>query len=139
MDSSVDIWVDLQNHHRKRRDHTISTPTACTPYFAYSTPEYFGSTNHLVSVPSDRIQFLLQRDYPDIEAMFTHTPGWFHEVAVAIMAALEIDLEHITIGNVWHVFSRMLPSIQLHFQQHEYPELSPQRSEESQASEEGED
>ena len=71
--------------------------------------------------------------------MFTHTPGWFHEVAVAIMAALEIDLEHITIGNVWHVFSRMLPSIQLHFQKQEYPDLSPQCSEESQASEEGED
>ncbi|KNZ61001.1 hypothetical protein VP01_1467g4, partial [Puccinia sorghi] len=78
--------------------------------------------------------FFLQHDYPEIEAMFTHTPEWFHEVAVAIMAALEINSEHITIGNVWHVFSCMLPSIQLHFQQHEYPDLSPQHSEEIQAS-----
>ncbi|KNZ50645.1 hypothetical protein VP01_4316g1, partial [Puccinia sorghi] len=78
--------------------------------------------------------FLLQRDYPDIEAMFTHTPDCFHEVAVAIMAALEINSEHITIGNFWHIFSSMLPSIQLHFQHHEYPDLSPQHSEEIQAS-----
>ncbi|KNZ45524.1 hypothetical protein VP01_8022g1, partial [Puccinia sorghi] len=25
------------------------------------------------------------RDYPDIEAIFTHTPDWFHEISVAIM------------------------------------------------------
>ncbi|KNZ54721.1 hypothetical protein VP01_2874g5 [Puccinia sorghi] len=93
--SSMKIWADLQNNHQKRRDHNVSTPTACTPYFAY--------------ISSDCIQFLLQREYPEIEKMFTHTPDWFHEVAVAIMGALESNSEHITIGNFWHVFSYMLP------------------------------
>ncbi|KNZ43857.1 hypothetical protein VP01_9791g1 [Puccinia sorghi] len=99
--SRADIWVDLQTNHQKRRDHTISTSTACTPYFTY--------------IPSDCIQSLLQRGYPDIEAMFPHTPDWFHEVEVAIIAALEINSEYITIVIVWHVFPCMLPSIQLHF------------------------
>ncbi|KAA1109750.1 hypothetical protein PGTUg99_033777 [Puccinia graminis f. sp. tritici] len=126
----VDVWVDLQNHSRKRRDHSISTPTACTPDFAYSTPEAFKSTDQLVRVPPKHVQLLLHHEYPDIERMFTHTPGWFHEVATAIMAAFSITFDHITVGNVWFVFSKMLPSVQHHFNEHGLPSLSLDSSEE---------
>ena len=102
----------------------ISTPTACTPNFSYSTPEAFGSTDQLVPILSQNIQSHLQANYQEIDQMFTHTPGWFHEVAIAIMDALEITNDQITIGNVWHVFSQMLPSIQQHFSQHGIPGLS---------------
>ncbi|KAA1103284.1 hypothetical protein PGT21_012718 [Puccinia graminis f. sp. tritici] len=96
----VDVWVDLQNHSQKQQDHSISTPTACTPDFAYSTPEAFKSTDQLVRVPPEHVQSLLNHKYPDIERMFTHTPAWFHEVATAIMAAFSITFDQITVGNV---------------------------------------
>ncbi|KAA1115085.1 hypothetical protein PGT21_031161 [Puccinia graminis f. sp. tritici] len=135
--SSVNIWVDLQNHSRKRRDHSISTPTACTPDFSYSTPEAFGSTDQLVPIPSEHIQSLLHHEYPNIDRMFTHTPGWFHEVATGIMAAFQINFEDITIGNVWFFFSRMLPSIQHHFSQHGLPTFSLETFEEDQDTPDG--
>ncbi|EFP74484.2 uncharacterized protein PGTG_00440 [Puccinia graminis f. sp. tritici CRL 75-36-700-3] len=133
----VNIWVDLQNHSRKRRDHSISTPTACTPDFSYSTPEAFGSTDQLVPIPSEHIQSPLHHEYPNIDRMFTHTPGWFHEVATGIMAAFQINFEDITIGNVWFFFSRMLPSIQHHFSQHGLPTFSLETFEEDQDTPDG--
>ncbi|KAI7963048.1 hypothetical protein MJO28_001142 [Puccinia striiformis f. sp. tritici] len=49
--SSVDGWVDSYNHYRKRRDHLTSLPTSVTHEFAYSNPEYFGTTNQLLPIP----------------------------------------------------------------------------------------
>ncbi|KAH9466240.1 hypothetical protein Pst134EB_001299 [Puccinia striiformis f. sp. tritici] len=57
--SSVDGWVDSYNHYRKRRDHLTSLPTSVTHEFAYSNPEYFGTTNQLLPIPVDRINATL--------------------------------------------------------------------------------
>jgi hypothetical protein len=64
--------------------------------------------------------------------MFTHTPGWFHEVATGIMDAFSITFDQITVwvGNVCFVFSKMLPIVQHHFSQHGLPSLSLESSEE---------
>jgi hypothetical protein len=59
---SVDRWVSLQNNSRKRRDHRISLPTACTPEFLYGTPESFDTTDQLLHIPANDIEGLLQQD-----------------------------------------------------------------------------
>ncbi|KNZ48686.1 hypothetical protein VP01_548g5 [Puccinia sorghi] len=64
---------------------------------------------HNLHTVLQNILLLLQCEYPDIEAIFTHTPGMFHEVS--------------------HVFPCILPIIQLNFQEHEYTDLSLQHSE----------
>ncbi|POW10701.1 hypothetical protein PSTT_05918 [Puccinia striiformis] len=83
--SSANIWVDLNNHARKRKDKTISLPTGCTPDFSYSTPEAFHTVDQLVPVDTEYIQRLLHDNYPNIDDMFTHTPPWFHSIASSIM------------------------------------------------------
>jgi hypothetical protein len=120
---SANIWVDLNNNARKRRDNTISQPTGCAPDFSYSTPESFGTVDQLVPVDRQRVTMLLQEDYPDIESMFTHTPPWFHQKACEIMARLGIQFHQITVGNVWDVFHHMIPHIQEHFSQFPPPLL----------------
>ncbi|KAA1069824.1 hypothetical protein PGT21_033838 [Puccinia graminis f. sp. tritici] len=112
---NVDIWVDLTNNSRKRKDHNISLPTGCSPDFSYSTPEAFGTTDQLVVVDVDRVNNYLTNDYPNIDSMFTHTPPWFHNVASRLLSQLGIRFDHITVGNVWNVFGHMIPHIQAHF------------------------
>ncbi|KAI9618789.1 hypothetical protein H4Q26_012043 [Puccinia striiformis f. sp. tritici PST-130] len=51
--SSANIWVDLNNHARKRKDKTISLPGGCTPNFSYSTPEAFHTVDQLVPVDTE--------------------------------------------------------------------------------------
>ncbi|KAA1117851.1 hypothetical protein PGT21_025517 [Puccinia graminis f. sp. tritici] len=109
--ASVDIWVDLTNNSRKRKDHKISLPTGCSPKFSYGTPEAFGTTDQLVVVDVDRVNNYLTNDYPNIDSMFTHTPPWFHNVASRLISQLGIRFDHITVGNVWNVFGH----IQAHF------------------------
>ncbi|KAI9625556.1 hypothetical protein KEM48_010818 [Puccinia striiformis f. sp. tritici PST-130] len=113
--ASADIWVDLNNHARKRKDHTISQPTGCTPDFAYTTPGHFGTVDQLVPVDVNRVQQFLQEDYPDIDRMFTHTPPWFCATALGVMGYLGIHFAQMTVGNVWDVFHLMWPHIQAHF------------------------
>ncbi|POW01254.1 hypothetical protein PSHT_12631 [Puccinia striiformis] len=113
--TSVDRWVYLQNNSRKRRDHRISLPTACTPDFSYSTPESFGTTDQLVNVPANHLEQFLHQNYPDQEAMFTHTPPWFHDVATGIMEALNLRFHNISLGSVWIAFDHMLPYIKNSF------------------------
>ncbi|KAI7934377.1 hypothetical protein MJO28_017094 [Puccinia striiformis f. sp. tritici] len=50
---NANIWVDLNNHARKRKDKTISLPGGCTPNFSYSTPEAFHTVDQLVPVDTD--------------------------------------------------------------------------------------
>ncbi|KAI7933024.1 hypothetical protein MJO28_017860 [Puccinia striiformis f. sp. tritici] len=98
LQSSVDIWVDSYNHHRKRFDKNTTLPTACTPDFSYSTPEFFHTTDQLVKVPSHHIDGLMQESYPDVQEMFAHTPPDFHEVASTIMAELGYEFCNIDPG-----------------------------------------
>ncbi|KNE94273.1 hypothetical protein PSTG_12405 [Puccinia striiformis f. sp. tritici PST-78] len=86
--ASVDIWVDSYNHYRKRFHKLTTLPTGCTPDFAYTTPESFGTTDQLVRIPSQHIDCLSEQFYPDKEEMFLHTPLEFHEVASSVMAQL---------------------------------------------------
>ncbi|PLW44925.1 hypothetical protein PCASD_09126 [Puccinia coronata f. sp. avenae] len=113
--ASADIWVDLNNNARKRRDNRISQPTGCSPDYSYSTPESFGTVDQLVPVDNQQVQKHLEEDYPDIGSMFTHTPPWFHSVASELMTHLSLHVDTITVGNVWEVFHRMIPYIQDHF------------------------
>jgi hypothetical protein len=57
--------------------------------------------------------------------MFTHTPGWFHDVATEIMIGLRFDFDQINVGNVWNIFSHMLPHIRQHFVENFYRTPSP--------------
>ncbi|KAH9444929.1 hypothetical protein Pst134EB_025181 [Puccinia striiformis f. sp. tritici] len=100
LQSSVDIWVDSYNHHRKRFDKNTTLPTACTPDFSYSTPEFFHTTDQLVKVPSHHIDGLMQESYPDVQEMFAHTPPDFHEVASTIMAELGYEFCNIDPGGI---------------------------------------
>ncbi|POW17042.1 hypothetical protein PSTT_00774 [Puccinia striiformis] len=54
---SVDRWVSIYNASRKRKDKRTELPTSCSPNFSYSTPAHFNSTNHIVNVPKEDIQF----------------------------------------------------------------------------------
>ncbi|KAH9462427.1 hypothetical protein Pst134EB_006320, partial [Puccinia striiformis f. sp. tritici] len=113
--SSANIWVDLNNHARKRKDKTISLPTGCTPDFSYSTPEAFHTVDQLVPVDTEYIQRLLHDNYPNIDDMFTHTPPWFHSIASSIMHDLGVSFDMMTVGNTWDVFNHMIPHVQSHF------------------------
>ncbi|POW07460.1 hypothetical protein PSTT_08218, partial [Puccinia striiformis] len=110
--ASVDIWVDSYNHYRKRFDKLTTLPTGCTPDFAYTTPESFGTTDQLVRIPSQHIDCLSKQFYPDKEEMFLHTPLEFHEVASSVVAQLGFHFLRIDFGNVWIVFHHMLPYVQ---------------------------
>jgi hypothetical protein len=121
--ASADIWVDLNNNARKRRDNSISQPTGCTPDFSYSTPEAFGTVDQLVPVDNEQVQMHLQEDYPEIDSMFTHTPPWFHIIASEIMGHLGFQFHQITVGSVWDVFHSMLAPIQEHFAQFPPPTI----------------
>ncbi|KAI7961827.1 hypothetical protein MJO28_002316 [Puccinia striiformis f. sp. tritici] len=110
--ASVDIWVDSYNHYRKRFDKLTTLPTGCTPDFAYTTPESFGTTDQLVRIPSQHIDCLSEQFYPDKEEMFLHTPLEFHEVASSVVAQLGFHFLRIDFGNVWIVFHHMLPYVQ---------------------------
>jgi hypothetical protein len=125
--ASVDIWVDGYNHYRKRYDKLTTLPTGVTPEFAYTTPEYFHTTNQLVPIPSADTDALLQQKYPDSQNMFAHTPTDFHELATSVMAHLGLDFSNIDLGNVWEAFRLMLPHIE---EEYVFNTQSPQESSE---------
>ncbi|KAI9605974.1 hypothetical protein H4Q26_004345 [Puccinia striiformis f. sp. tritici PST-130] len=85
---SVDRWVSIYNASRKRKDKRTELPTSCSPNFSYSTPALFNATNHIINVPKEDIQSILENDYLDRNVMFTHTPDWFHQLATTVMTHL---------------------------------------------------
>ncbi|PLW28396.1 hypothetical protein PCASD_19591 [Puccinia coronata f. sp. avenae] len=125
--ASVDIWVNGYNHYQKRYDKLTTLPTGVTPEFAYTTPEYFHTTNQLVPIPSADTDALLQQKYPDSQNMFAHTPTDFHELATSVMAHLGLDFSNIDLGNVWEAFRLMLPHIE---EEYVFNTQSPQESSE---------
>ncbi|KAA1087187.1 hypothetical protein PGT21_024794 [Puccinia graminis f. sp. tritici] len=109
---SVDRWVTIYNASRKRKDKLTELPTSCSPNFAYSTPEHFGATDQLIHVPQEDTNFILENTYPEREAMFTHTPDWFHDLASLIMQEMGFHFDQMAPGGVWVIFDEMLPYIQ---------------------------
>ncbi|KAA1069486.1 hypothetical protein PGT21_026274 [Puccinia graminis f. sp. tritici] len=99
LQASVDSWVDTYNNYQKRRDHLTTLPTGVSSEFAYSTPEYFGTTNQLLKMPSSDINLMLQTDYPNLDLLFAHTPLDFHEVAIEVMG----NLDHQSPGGTWTI------------------------------------
>ncbi|EFP93758.2 uncharacterized protein PGTG_19785 [Puccinia graminis f. sp. tritici CRL 75-36-700-3] len=109
---SVDRWVTIYNASRKRKDKLTELPTACSPNFSYSTPEHFGATDQLIHVPQEDTNFILENTYPERDAMFTHTPDWFHDLASLIMQEMGFHFDQMAPGGVWAIFDEMLPYIQ---------------------------
>ncbi|KAA1122480.1 hypothetical protein PGTUg99_037676 [Puccinia graminis f. sp. tritici] len=122
--SSVNIWVDLYNNSKRRRDYSISLPTACIPEYSYGTPEAFGTTDQLVNVPSHEIELLITQDYPTRQEMFQHTPEWFRLIAERNMQQIGVDFSAITVGNIWTVFHQILPSIRTELEDYTFDSLS---------------
>ena len=121
---SVDRWVDLYNHARRRLDHQTSLPTGCTADFCYSTPASKRAEDQLVPVPLDKVESILEKDFPDQDIMFEHTPAWLHSVAARIQKQLKIDLIDIAVGDVWKVFNQMLPLVEEEFERHTCSSIS---------------
>ncbi|KAA1131314.1 hypothetical protein PGTUg99_031233 [Puccinia graminis f. sp. tritici] len=135
--SSVNIWVDLYNNSKRRRDYSITLPTACSPDYSYGTPEAFGTTDQLVNVPSQEIELLIAQDYPNCQEMFQHTPEWFRLIAERTMQQIGVNFSAITVGNVWIVFQQMLPSIRTELEDYTFDSSSSQSSQYSHQEPEG--
>ncbi|KAA1065377.1 hypothetical protein PGT21_013974 [Puccinia graminis f. sp. tritici] len=108
---SVDRWTSIYNASRKRKDKFTELPTSCSPNFSYSTPEHFGATNQLTPVPKEDVESIWVDDYPETQAMFTHTPDWFHQLASDVMQELGYQFANITLGGLWDIFDDMIPYI----------------------------
>ncbi|KAI7951433.1 hypothetical protein MJO28_007117 [Puccinia striiformis f. sp. tritici] len=108
---SVDRWVSVYNTSRKRKDKFTTLPTQCSPNFSYSTPEHFETSNKIIKVPQENVNWILEHDYPARNVMFTHTPDWFHQLASRVMQEMGFVFEKISLGGLWLVFDSMLPYI----------------------------
>jgi hypothetical protein len=122
--SSADSWVKTHNAYRKRRDKRTSLPTGVQPIFSYSNPAHFNTTDQLVPIPPSRVDELLEKHYPNLDHLFTHTPAFFHNIAFRIFTELGYNFQNLEIGRVWNVFDSMLPRLQLYFPQHFFSDSS---------------
>ncbi|KAI7943419.1 hypothetical protein MJO29_013263, partial [Puccinia striiformis f. sp. tritici] len=111
--SAMDVvWVATYNASRTRIRPSPKIPTRCSPNFSYSTPEHFGASNHLINVPKQEIELMLEGDHPaHFTLSSTHTPAWFHEMATTIMQEMGLEFYELSLDSIWTVFDTMLPHI----------------------------
>ncbi|POW02504.1 hypothetical protein PSTT_11741 [Puccinia striiformis] len=108
----LDSWVATYNASRTRIRPSPKIPTRCSPNFSYSTPEHFGASNHLINVPKQEIELMLEGDHPaHFTLSSTHTPAWFHEMATTIMQEMGLEFYELSLDSIWTVFDTMLPHI----------------------------
>ncbi|KAI7945020.1 hypothetical protein MJO28_010715 [Puccinia striiformis f. sp. tritici] len=110
--SKLDSWVADYNASRTRIRPSPTIPTGCSPDFSYSTPEHFGASNHLINVPKQEIELMLEGNHPaHFTLISTHTPAWFHEMATTIMQEMGLEFYELSLDSIWTVFDTMLPHI----------------------------
>ncbi|KNE89462.1 hypothetical protein PSTG_17080, partial [Puccinia striiformis f. sp. tritici PST-78] len=94
----LDSWVATYNASRTRIRPSPKIPTRCSPNFSYSTPEHFGASNHLINVPKQEIELMLEGDHPaHFTLSSTHTPAWFHEMATTIMQEMGLEFYELSL------------------------------------------
>ncbi|POW17038.1 hypothetical protein PSTT_00770 [Puccinia striiformis] len=75
--SKLDSWVADHNASRTRIRPSPAILTGCSPDFSYSTPKHFGASNHLINVPKQEIELMLEGNHPaHFTLISTHTPAW---------------------------------------------------------------
>lgn len=107
MQKELDKFMEISNSRRTRKQREKALPSGYAPKYIYEHPERFGGRQCLHPVDVEAVKEImagLEEDY--ITNTDWGVPEEFTEQATAALAQLEV--EEVTMGNVWLVFNSIL-------------------------------
>ncbi|KAH9943767.1 hypothetical protein B0H21DRAFT_478190 [Amylocystis lapponica] len=103
----LDKMMDIHNNHRPRKDHKKIVPSGVAPNILFALPKDYNGVNCLQHVDPDIVDELMVGLGGNDSVRFVGAQYAFR--AHQVFSLLQSEFGELTVQNMWHIFSAMLP------------------------------